>query len=854
MKLVASPHFPEKRIGYLGMLLLLTENADVLMLATNALKNDLTSDNKFVAGLALCCIGNLATADMSRDLAPEVDKHLSSSGSGGDTYLRKKACLAMARCLAKCPDMVDDFCERIAGLLQESGTGVVLPVVQLMTHVLVIDTHTAQMEGEDVDSTECRTVFTERVPQLVKILRSYNSSNEEAVVQVHILTLLRLLGAHNPDVSDQMNDVLAQVASNTEGNNNNNAVLYECVQTILGTESEDGLRVLAVNILGRFLLHRDNNIRYVALNTLSRCITDSESARTALQRHRQTVVDCLKDPDTSIRQRAVELVYHLVNATNIESLTAELLQYLVVCPREHKGDICGRLLKMVDNYSPSPQWRIDTLITTLTLAPLDANAVAVYISRGDANVQALAAHKLVISLRDATTTHQHDGLLAVGVWCVGEYGDVLLQPFTYTSNGNDDSISYNPWQPMDVVEVLERVTQTHGCPEWVQQRVVTAYAKLCMRYANDASAVEKLQSLIRKSQTSRSLELQSRACQYTTLVHAVQGKMAPKIEKPAPPPSDSEPDLFGGALLMDTAPINNDNGVVSGTVMTAAKEALSRMPVVDIKLLQRRLATDDMLEGSSEVTPRITKPVSSNGGGDLLDIFDSNPAPVANGTTASAPAGGEKSDLDLLSDIFSAQAPATAMAPSSGGYDPFGTSNGLPATAASPVDIFGASPAGVPHPSNNVFGAPSAQGTPAATGDIFGNGPVTTTPVAPSQPRVPALTHAGLQVEFEYSKPDVANPQRTLLIAHFTNTTNSPMNGVNLQVAVPKYITMEMNPPSSTTVPPGSSTVTQKIVVTNSMLGTKNLVLKLKIGFTPSGAGTKVEHMATCSGFPAGKY
>jgi len=61
------------------MMLLLSKQAGVLMLATNSLKNDLNSDNKFIAGLALCAIGNLATADMSRDLVPEVDKHLGSS-------------------------------------------------------------------------------------------------------------------------------------------------------------------------------------------------------------------------------------------------------------------------------------------------------------------------------------------------------------------------------------------------------------------------------------------------------------------------------------------------------------------------------------------------------------------------------------------------------------------------------------------------------------------------------------------------------------------------------------------------------------------------------------------------------
>ena len=45
-------------------------------------------------------------------------------------------------------------------------------------------------------------------------------------------------------------------------------------------------------------LYRDNNIRYVALNTLAKVVgVDTQ----AVQRHRTTVVECVKDADVSIR-------------------------------------------------------------------------------------------------------------------------------------------------------------------------------------------------------------------------------------------------------------------------------------------------------------------------------------------------------------------------------------------------------------------------------------------------------------------------------------------------------------------------------------------------------------------------
>ena len=103
---------------------------------------------------------------------------------------------------------------------------------------------------------------------------------------------------------------------------------------------------------------------YVALNTLNKVVLTNTDA---VQRHRNTILDCLRDGDISIRRRALELSYALINEQNIRVMTRELLAFLEVADNEFKLGMTTQISLAAERFAPNKRWHIDTFLRVLKL-------------------------------------------------------------------------------------------------------------------------------------------------------------------------------------------------------------------------------------------------------------------------------------------------------------------------------------------------------------------------------------------------------------------------------------------------------------------------------------------------------
>uniref|UniRef100_K3YZ42 AP-1 complex subunit gamma n=1 Tax=Setaria italica TaxID=4555 RepID=K3YZ42_SETIT len=797
LKLIAAAGFPEKRVGYLGLMLLLDERQEVLMLVTNSLKQDLNHPNQFIVGLALCALGNICSAEMARDLSPEVERLMRSR----EVNTKKKAALCSIRIVRKVPDLAENFMALAASLLKEKHHGVLISAIQLCTELCK-----ASKDALEYLRKNC-------IEGLVRILRDVSNTSyapeydvsgiADPFLHIRALKLMRILGQGDADCSEYMNDILAQVATKSESNKNaGNAILYECVQTIMGIEATSGLRVLAINILGRFLSNRDNNIRYVALNMLMRAITVDALA---VQRHRTTILECVKDADASIRKRALELVFLLVNDTNVKPLTKELIDYLNMADPDFKGDLTSKICSVVEKFSQEKLWYLDQMFKVLSLA-------------GN-HVKDDVCHALIVVLSNASELQGYSVrsfLVRVAVWCIGEYGEMLVNNVGMLDGEEPVMVTES-----DAVDAVEVAFNRHSADVTTGPMCLVALLKLSSRFP---STSERVRQIVGQNKENVVLELQQRSIEFSSIIQKHQSirssllermpvldeasylvkratatKATISADKLAPAVTPGGLKISNGvakppsAHLVDLLDLSSDDAPASTTASTATPN----------DFLQDLLGIGGVSSSTADVTSTASTDI-------LMDLLSIGSSPSQNGTPAVGHPGQESKPIpaapeaiDLLGSLSSTETKPTSVVPQAmdllDGLSSSTSVSGLEKTA---------------HPSITAFQSPT------------------------------------LKITFDFKRQS-GNPRETMIHATFTNLTSSTFTDFIFQAAVPKFIQLRLDPASGNTVPAkGNGSVTQGLNVTNNQQGQKPLAMRIRMSYKVNGE-ERLEQ-GQVSNFPSG--
>ena len=581
------------------------------VLKLTLLASDLNHSNQYVVGLALCALGNIASVEMSRDLFTEIESLISTA----NPYIRRKAALCAMRLCRKVPDLQEHFLEKAKMLLSDRNHGVLLCGL-----TLAIDL--CEQEGEADDGQEgVIEMFRPLASGLVRTLKSLTTSGyapehdvsgiTDPFLQVKLLHFLRVLGRGDATTSELINDILAQVATNTESSKNvGNAILYEAVLTILDIEADSGLRVLGVNILGKFLANKDNNIRYVALNTLNKVVAVEPNA---VQRHRNTILECLRDPDISIRRRALDLSFTLINEGNVRVLVRELLAFLEVADNEFKPVMTTQIGIAADRFAPNKRWHIDTMLRVLKLAgsyvkeQILSSFVRLIATTPD--LQTYAVQKLYASMKEDIT---QEGLTLCATWVIGEYGDSLLRGGQY-----EEEELVKEVKESDIIDLFTNILNSTYASQIVTEYITTSAMKLSIRLS-DPAQVERIRRFLSSRTADLDVEVQQRAVEYSN--------------------------LFG------------HNQIRRGV--------LERMPPPEIREEQRVLGEPTNKRQSRLLKDKSKRPPKQTEQDILLDLMGGSDAPAPTKATAN----GSQNTADLLADIFggdSATSPAPQPVPSS---------------------------------------------------------------------------------------------------------------------------------------------------------------------------------------------
>ncbi|GAA6011448.1 hypothetical protein JCM11491_002790 [Sporobolomyces phaffii] len=634
VNLISSTKYSEKQIGYLALTLLMHENSDIIRLVVNSIRKDLDDMNETTNCLALHAIANIGGADMAEALAPDVHRLLISPTSR--SFVKKKAALTLLRLYRKHPDVIPaaDWALRIVSILDDQNLGVALAVASL---VLTL----AQ------DNLEAYAVcYQKAVSRLSKIVLKNEFSSDYVYYKIPVpwlqVKLLRLLQYYppsdDPTFRQLLHNVLERILKNSgdthknvQQNNAQNAVLFEAINLAIHLDSESTIVQSAAHLLGRFIMSKETNVRYLGLDTMAHLAARSENLE-AIKRHQTTIIQSLRDRDISVRRRGLDLLYSMCDTQNSKLIVGELLKYLAVADYTLREEMVLKIAILTEKFAVEYEWYVDTILSLMNIAGDHVGEEVWYrivqIVTNTEELQEYAARKIFDVLLKPSI---HENLIKVGAYILGEYGHLVA-----------DEPGRSPIEQFHLLHSRSNVMSNA-----TKALLLTTYFKWLNLFPEIR---EQLLAVFEKYSRLLDAELQQRACEYLAIANLPDEELLQVVVDEMPPFPERE-----SALLSRLIKKTGDTGD-KRTWYIGGKEVNQGQDAERYKGFGRRKGkevenSDGLAEESAGAAP-----VVPNGNGGAEDVMAS---------LAGLDLGSPSTSRDGAAELASPPAPLSPVAATS---------------------------------------------------------------------------------------------------------------------------------------------------------------------------------------------
>lgn len=504
VSLISAPKYPEKQVGYIVTSCLLNENHDFLRLAINTVRNDIIGRNETFQCLALTMVGNIGGREFAESLAPDVQKLIISSSCR--PLVRKKAALCLLRLYRKNPDVVnvDGWADRMAQLLDERDLGVLTSSMSLLV-ALVSNNHEA---------------YWSCLPKCVKILerlaRNQDVPQEYTYygipspwLQVKTMRALQYFPTvEDPNTRRSLFEVLQRilmgtdVVKNVNKNNASHAVLFEALALVMHLDAEKEMMSQCIALLGKFIAVREPNIRYLGLENMTRMLMVTD-VHDIIKRHQAQIITSLKDPDISIRRRALDLLYGMCDVSNAKDIVEELLQYLSTADFAMREELSLKAAILAEKFAPDLSWYVDVILQLIDKAgdfvSDDIWFRVVQFVTNNEDLQPYAAAKAREYLDKPAI---HETMVKVSAYLLGEYSHLLAR---------------RPGcSPKEIFSIIHEKLPTVSMS--TVAILLSTYAKILMHtQPADPELQNQIWAIFNKYESCIEVEIQQRAVEYFAL-------------------------------------------------------------------------------------------------------------------------------------------------------------------------------------------------------------------------------------------------------------------------------------------------------------------------------------------------